>query len=140
MFTTIENLYPASFNGHLADVKIQQPTVQQHQRTFEAKLLKQEEKFMLDEQLIAANGWLDAEGQLYACPWRHHAYLTVHLGFNSERDLEELGWIKLSQCVFLLNGRYTKSKLTTAQCETIERWHDSNDIDKAYFHEQQKAL
>lgn len=49
-------------------------------------------------------GWIDLEGNTYACSFRDHSYaaefLCEEMGYNShyaERQLENLGWIKISR-------------------------------------------
>ena len=49
-------------------------------------------------------GWIDPEGNTYACNFEDHYYASEFLceergykGYNSERVLEEAGWIKISR-------------------------------------------
>lgn len=120
--------------------RLNPPRLTDAQREYEALLLASEIKFEDDRQLLAANGWLSPDGKLFSCPYRHHSYLTVNLGHNSEADLEQIGWIKLSQNRFLLNSRYAEIVITPEQQETIAAWHASNELSTEYFDEQAKSL
>ena len=90
----------------------------------------------LDEEYLAVNGWLDPNGALYACAWQQHAKTLSVLGFDTERDAIERGFIKLSQMHWQLEQRYCPVNPTDHQLSTIHKWHYKNALSLSYFESQ----
>jgi hypothetical protein len=86
-----------------------------------------------EPSLMACNGWLSPRGELLPCKWRAHSNLSKIIGYANEYDLEEKGWIKLTQMKWLTKNRYSANKLTDDQYNTILNWHKSNNIEIDYY-------
>lgn len=89
-----------------------------------------------DKDLLSVNGWLNPAGELFACAWQQHTKTVNCLGFDTERDAVEFGYIKLSEMIWQLGRHYKRIVLTEAQLSTINEWHSNNGINDDYFQYQ----
>lgn len=86
-----------------------------------------------DKHLVAMNGWLCPQGQLYGCAWKNHDELTTALGYRHESEIEEAGFCKLSRLEWLVEPRYRTTPLTEAQWKTISNWYEKNGFPDEHY-------
>jgi hypothetical protein len=86
-----------------------------------------------DHELLSINGWLSTDGVLYSCSWQQHSKTVTHLGFSTEREAVNSGFIKLSEMHWHIEKRFGPVTLTDSQSKTIKQWHQNNGLDETYF-------
>ncbi|BBL92220.1 MULTISPECIES: hypothetical protein [Vibrio] len=90
---------------------------------------------VIDNRLIAMNGFLCPDGILHACRYQCHQALMIEIGFQSEAQMEKRGWIKLSNMTWFVTGRHCAIEATTNQLKAIELWYRRNELDLEHFEE-----
>ncbi len=88
---------------------------------------------VIDNKLIAMNGFLCPAGIMHACRYQCHQALMLEMGFQSEAELEKSGWIKLSNMTWFITGRHCIINATQDQFKTIELWYRRNELDIDHF-------
>lgn len=88
---------------------------------------------VVDNRLLSINGYLSREGVLHACKFLCHQPLMLELGFKSEVELEQAGWIKLANMNWFTFGRFCAIKPTREQKQTIELWYRRNGLPISHF-------
>lgn len=110
------------------------PKASHEMSLFEANLPIEMTK-QTSDSLLAINGWLSPKGQLISCKWRQHSYCLNIIGYKTESECENDGWIKLSQMKWMISKRYKKIILTEEQKTTINQWHLINNLSKSHFNQ-----
>lgn len=101
-------------------------------RAFDLSLL--DGQCLLDSNLLAINGWLNQQGELYACGWLQHDKSVKAFGYANERDASKAGVIRLANMKWQIEKRFANTVLISeAQYTTIRAWHESNSLDSGYF-------
>jgi hypothetical protein len=80
-----------------------------------------------DDRLIASNGWLCPNGDLYACTWGSHSKVAHYFDGKIARHLNQKGFIRLSQLRFVLS-EISDDWLNSHQLATIYKWHAQNGL------------
>lgn len=108
------------------------PVATKAMRSFDVSL--KEGECRLDSTLLAVNGWLNIQGDLYACGWLQHDKSVRALGFRNERDAAKAGYIRLSSLKWQIETRFSSPVLISeAQSNTIQMWHKQNNLSSDYF-------
>jgi hypothetical protein len=136
--SSLQHLYdkPISVEPSLALKKILKPTARMMQ--YEAKLPYDYSLLVQDIGLLSVNGWLSKEGIMYACKWRQHKNIMEALDLESEKQMEDEGFVKLTNMSWMVEGKYRACNLTKKQREVIKRWFEINELPDEFFCEVEK--
>lgn len=85
-------------------------------------------------------GWLSPKGEMFACNYNEHRWLSELLGFNTEKDIEKAGWVKLHYMLLnpdqlLIAKGNEKKRLTQKQIDALWDWATHNKVDPDYIGE-----
>jgi hypothetical protein len=115
------------------DAKPLPPLATQTMLMFSRSLPDKMETPLVDDELLATDGWLCPGGKLYACRWRQHNSILESMNVLTEAEMEMKGWKKLTQMKWLIRGRFGNIELTDKQVTTIAKWHSKNELDTSHY-------
>lgn len=89
-----------------------------------------------DREITSRCGWLTPKGEFYPCGWAMHSCFA-HEHFNvDERELDKLGWIKITAGEVLSHTR----RITQRQLDMLWDWSQENNTSLPWWVTEEKNL